>query len=211
MRNPNLIWFRVKTGGGFTADRADLDGGRYALLTDDSDKRHGLAPDDTTNSFMLGLYSADDEQIGSVCGTREHCIEWLSKMSLIPAEDDDRRLRHVEFEGYELLLWDTNRRDKYGKYILGYAFGKRGESPPLFVGEDFGAPAIRPIDSDAVLRCLIGFLTLKPGDTDAEYFANYTEEQMAFARGDAENLSLWSMEDFSESFATFNNLDGWEP
>jgi hypothetical protein len=49
-------------------------------------------------------------------------------------------------------------------------------------------------DSNETLRALLGFLTLKPGDTDREYFDDYTPAQMAFAQGDAEMLSLYSME-----------------
>jgi len=114
----------------------------------------------------------------------------------IPSLDDDRVLRHVEIDGrYRLLLWDTYRREGCpAKDTLGYAFFRIGEDVPIFVGEDFGASPCHAIDSDATVRCLLGFLTLRPGDTDDEYFASYTERQHAFAAGDAEYLSLWAME-----------------
>ena len=38
------------------------------------------------------------------------------------------------------------------------------------------------IDSDQAVAALMGFLTLKPGDTDREYFDAYTPEQLAWAQ-----------------------------
>jgi hypothetical protein len=35
----------------------------------------------------------------------------------------------------------------------------------------------------------MGFLTLKPGDTDSDYFAEYTPEQMDYCQRYAESLS----------------------
>lgn len=130
----------------------------------------------------------------------------------IPDLDDPRMLRHVEIDGrYVLRLWDTYRREgNPAKDTLGYAFGPK-DGDPIFIGEDFGASPCYAIDSDDTLRCLLGFLTLKPGDTDAEYFAEYTEEQHAFARGDAEYLGLWGMEpEKGEDPPAFVNLDGWD-
>jgi hypothetical protein len=108
----------------------------------------------------------------------------------IPALDSDRVLRHVRIaNGYRLFLWDTYRTDRLGKSVLGFAFYAPEASEPLFCGEDFAVPSMRAIDSDESLRSLLGFLTLKPGDTDADYFASYTPEQMAFAQGDAEYIA----------------------
>lgn len=114
----------------------------------------------------------------------------------IPTTDDDRVLRYVEFDGAHLLTWDTYRRDEYGKHVLGYAFWPPDvsqEKPALFVGEDFHNAPGDAIDSDESLRSLICFLTLRPGDTDPEYFDDYTPEQLAFAEKHGEELSLWSM------------------
>jgi len=112
----------------------------------------------------------------------------------VPAFDDDRVLRHVEIDGrYALLLWDTYRTRQYGGSYLGYSFGPKG-GEPIFTGEDYGCAPGHAIDSDDAVRGLLGFLTLRIGDTDSEYFASYTEAQHAFASGDAEYLSLWATE-----------------
>lgn len=59
----------------------------------------------------------------------------------------------------------------------------------LFSGEDFGPAPMHCIDSDHAVEALMSFLTLRPGDTDEDYFKNYTPEQLAFCDEHAEALS----------------------
>ena len=113
----------------------------------------------------------------------------------VPELNDPRVLRYVAVEGYRLLTWDTGGRMQTGQYRIGYAFYAPNATEPLFCGDDFGCSPMDAIDSDACLRGLLGFLTLRPGDTDREYFDGYSEAQMAFAQGDAEYLQLWTLED----------------
>ena len=77
--------------------------------------------------------------------------------------------------------------------MLAYEF-RTPSGEVLFEGADYGCAPGHAIDSDDALRGLLGFLTLKPGDTDADYFTDYTEAQRAFAEGDAEELQMWSLE-----------------
>lgn len=72
-------WYRTSTSGGCTADRLDLDDGRYALLTDGSEDRECLAPDASTTVYVIGLYTADEDQIDYSEGTREECLAWLAQ------------------------------------------------------------------------------------------------------------------------------------
>lgn len=105
-------------------------------------------------------------------------------------------LRKVRVDDYVLLTWDTNGVDNLGKYILGYRFSKgEGENDVIFEGEDFHCSPCEAIDSDASLRAILGFLTLRPGDTDSEYFDNYTPRQWEFVNSDAETISLYGLED----------------
>lgn len=127
------------------------------------------------------------------------------------AKTDRDYLRQVEVDGYALRTWQTGKRYATGQERLGYEF-VTPEGIVLFHGEDFGCSPMDCIDSDAALRGILGFLTLKPGDTDDDdYFANYTPEQMAFAEGDdVEYLSLWSIEpDDDYEQPAFVNLDDW--
>lgn len=129
---------------------------------------------------------------------REDSIEVVEKSikvgGAVNMYNHDQHLRTVHLNGYELTTWDTYRTDHFGKSILGY----RLTNPSgliLFEAEDFGCSPLHPIDSDESLRGILTFLCLRPGDTDAEYFENYTPEQMDFANGDAESLSLYTLDD----------------
>jgi hypothetical protein len=125
------------------------------------------------------------------------------------AKVDRDYLRQVDVDGYVLRTWD-HRRDggmgAFGKPILGYELASP-DGKVLFTGEDYGCSPMHAIDSDDAVRGVLFFLTRRPGDTDADYFANYTPEQMVFAKGDAEALSMWAMEDADAP--AFINLDGW--
>lgn len=121
-------------------------------------------------------------------------------MVAVPDLEDDRILRNVNVgtTGYRLLLWDTYRADRLNKSILGYAFYAPRSDGPLFSGEDFHCSPCYAVDSDKTLRSLLCFLTLKPGDTDPDYFDEYTAEQMAFAQGEAEEIGFWALDDVDE-------------
>jgi hypothetical protein len=118
-------------------------------------------------------------------------------------------LRHVDVDGFTLRTWDTNRRDSLGKWILGYEF-KDPKGETLFQGEDFGCSPMHAVDSDETLRAILGFLTLRPGDTDREYFERYTAAQRDFAATEAESLQIWSLEGDDIDLPAFRNLDDWE-
>lgn len=73
-----------------------------------------------------------------------------------------------------------------------------GRSVVLFEGADYGVPGHECIDSDDAMRGLLSFLTLRPGDTDVDYFAAYTAEQLAFCEHHAEALAMASYDRFGE-------------
>lgn len=77
-----------------------------------------------------------------------------------------------------------------GRERLSYRLTTReeGRTRLLFAGDDYRPSRMHEADSDAAMLGLLEFLTLRPGDTDAEYFENYTEEQLAFARDHGEAL-----------------------
>ena len=94
---------------------------------------------------------------------------------------------------FSLYLYDTFTRDGYGKSILAYQFFEKDKK--IFEGDDFCCSPLHAIDSDETFKALLGFLTLRPGDTDEEYFDDYTERQMEFANEHAEVLSIYAMDD----------------
>lgn len=101
-------------------------------------------------------------------------------------------LRYVNLDlGCTLKLYDTGDSfsDPYGKQRLAYEMFEPDGSV-LFSGDDYFCSPMYGIDNDDAIRGLLDFLTLRPGDTDSYYFAEYTPEQLAFAEGDAEQLSV---------------------
>lgn len=114
-------------------------------------------------------------------------------------------LRRAKFSPYRkgmgptftVVLWDTGRSDNRGQSVLGYKLSssKDGE---IFKGEDFAGSPMHAIDSDKTICSLMSFLTLKPGDTDREYFANYTQKQMRFAEEFAESLQMAVIDRYGE-------------
>lgn len=69
----------------------------------------------------------------------------------------------------------------------------------LFEGSDVECSAPHSaIDSDEAVRVLMNFLTLRPGDTDWEYFENYTDSQREFCDQRAEDLACEVMRRFGE-------------
>lgn len=60
----------------------------------------------------------------------------------------------------------------------------------LFSGNDFRSSPFHNQDDIESIISLLGFLTLKPGDTDEDYFEKYTENQMNWAKSfECEQLS----------------------
>jgi len=84
-----------------------------------------------------------------------------------------------EYENYKVIFHDPKydfRREKYG---ISYKFYVKDVL--LFSGDDFYLSPLYAIDSEMAVLSLLGFLTLKPGDTDEEYFQDYTQEQLDWA------------------------------
>jgi hypothetical protein len=140
----------------------------------------------------------------------EHYMDWLAGERR-PKHHDKDVIRKVKAMGYTLVLWDTNQRDRFGQYNVGYELISP-EGRTLFYGEDYGPGNAVAVDSDESVRGILNFLTLKPGDTDDEYFEKYTPEQMAFAEGDAEQLNMYALSedpmDWDEDFEVGNWLPG---
>lgn len=111
--------------------------------------------------------------------------------------------------GYILTLWDTNQTGEYGKSRLAYRLTRydNGKLEVIFKGSDYFCAPSQPVDSDDCLRSLLTFLTLREGDTDSEYFADYTAKQLAFRDSDAENLAMWADGDSDAEFPANEFID----
>jgi len=96
--------------------------------------------------------------------------------------------------GFTLRTYSTNRNDRRGCEYIAYTLTS-SEAPesPIFEGADFNAGPCHCIDSDEAINSLMGFLTLRRGDTDADYFENYTAAQLEFSEQHAETLGYEAM------------------
>jgi len=106
---------------------------------------------------------------------------------------------------FTLSLFDTGRYDSRGCTRLGYTLvghgAEYGRRTVIFEGDDFCGSPLRADDSDSSVASLLCFLTLRPGDTDREYFSGYTDLQKAFCDQHAESLSV-------EAYRRFDEKDG---
>jgi hypothetical protein len=128
-------------------------------------------------------------------------------------EDDESLLRDVDIDGYRLQMWDNGEKYERGqrRNYIRYTFSDP-QGNVVFSGDDYSPSPMHAIDSDDTVRGLLGFLTLKPGDTDDEYFEKYTPEQLEFADSSAEGLSMWGMDpqddDEDDFYHTFKDWTG---
>lgn len=93
-----------------------------------------------------------------------------------------------------------------------YALRAAGQKFPIFEGRDFRPSPCHSNDGIEAVRGLLNFLCLRPGDTDEEYFANYTETQQEFSEGDAEDLQAfycWDPQEDPDN-SRRNYQDPWE-
>ena len=131
-------------------------------------------------------------------GLKEHTCTWCNGNGKVHRFEDlyefeDKRLRDVNLNGYRLQTWDAVLLSTAGRNHVAYRLTSP-EKVVIFEGDDYGCSRMNAVDGDDCLRNLLSFLTLREGDTDAEYFYKYSPNQWEFSQGPAEQLSMWSME-----------------
>ena len=117
-------------------------------------------------------------------------------------------IRHVRIDDYGLKVFDENELRPDGKHQLGAnLYRLEDPSDVVFDCSDFGNSPLHAIDSDETIRAILTFLTLRPGDTDADYFKDYTPRQIEFTEHDAERLSIFTIEDDECEHLPFEELE----
>ena len=93
---------------------------------------------------------------------------------------------------FKLELWDTGRFDGTHS-TLGYCLTMYAEGDywVLFRAEDYGVPGHQCIDSDDAVRGLMVFLTMREGDTDADFFAGDDDLIREYRSAHAETLGCY--------------------
>lgn len=103
---------------------------------------------------------------------------------------------------FTLTTWESDKYDGrgIGRFKIAYRLAMRenGRTVELFTGDDFGPSPMHCIDSDEAIGTLLMFLTLRPGDTDSEYFDEYTPAQLAYCDAHAEALQCAAMDRFGD-------------
>jgi len=119
-------------------------------------------------------------------------------------------LRTVRFTPYRkgcgptftLVLSHTGRTGEYGKDRIAYRLTMResGRTVVLFEGDDLYMH-LREDDASDAVRCCMGFLTLREGDVESEYFDRhaYGPTQLAYRDAHAESLSYEVLCRFGEN------------
>ena len=102
------------------------------------------------------------------------------------------RLDASDGKRFTLALFDTYQT-RGGKCQLAYTLTS-DDGTEIFTGSDFCASPLHSIDSDETLRSLLGFLTLRPGDVEPEYFEDYDPQQIEWRDAYAEEFSILSVE-----------------
>jgi hypothetical protein len=102
------------------------------------------------------------------------------------------KVRTWRRDGFTLELFDTHNptgRCILADTYLAYRFFDRGRV--IFQGQGFAPPLGVCIDSDECVAACLFWFTLRPGDTDDEYFESYTPAQKRWVEsGRAEELSI---------------------
>lgn len=108
---------------------------------------------------------------------------------------------------FSLTIWDAGSGSD-GRWKVGYRLNMTdvdGKSTTIFKREDFYPGRGQCTDSDDAVEGLMGFLTLRPGDTDREYFADYTPAQLEFAQNHAEALACVVADRFCDENGNVKN------
>ena len=88
-------------------------------------------------------------------------------------------------------LWNTYKRKGSRLYLY---YRLTHENKVIFEGDDFSPSPLDDIDSDATFGSILGFLSLRKGGADDDYFKDYTEMQMEWVDQYAELVDLYAME-----------------
>jgi len=107
---------------------------------------------------------------------------------------DYEHIRTWEGDEFTLHLWCTFSTVRYGPQER-LAYQLWDGDTLIFEGEDYGCSPLNAIDSDASVSALLSFLSLRPGDTDEDYFDSYNNKQIEWRdSGRAEELSFHAIE-----------------
>jgi hypothetical protein len=99
--------------------------------------------------------------------------------------DPDRHIHTWSDSGFVLILWSRYEPGTRlpNSIMTAYRLIDKENNPPTIVeGYDFGASPMHAWNDPQSIGALIGFLTVRPGDTDPEYFDRHTPVHLAWLK-----------------------------
>jgi len=115
-----------------------------------------------------------------------NAITYNSGDYTVPGYISARLMAAYDFDFDHTLHLHAEQRDDEGRIVYSYVLEREGVV--IFEGSDFRTGCWAEVDYAEAARSLMGFLTLREGDTDADYFDRYTPEQIAWRDEYAEGL-----------------------
>lgn len=115
-------------------------------------------------------------------------METLTILTIKELKNDYNTLCSLKYGDIETFL--VYQGTSILKYVMFY------KNAILFQGNDFKASIFYNIDDLESIVSLLGFLTLQVGDTDSDYFKDYTKEQLEFTTSEDCELLKMLLSDF---------------
>ena len=101
-------------------------------------------------------------------------------------------------DGFRLELFTTVLTSADDRLTVAYRFWDLSQDTwrarPVFTGAHWHPSVLHAVDGVESVRGLLGFLSLRPGDVEADYFTSYTPRQLHWREVRAEDLAWWASE-----------------
>lgn len=85
-----------------------------------------------------------------------------------------------------IRAYNTGRMGPHGHTTLRCELVFNGET--IFSDGSVGVPSHQSLDGDYAKELVVSLFCMKPGDTDPDFFADYTEAQLDFVSNHGESL-----------------------
>jgi hypothetical protein len=135
-----------------------------------------------------GLLLGDGLAVGFRWGGLVMRLFYSEDPNLRPEHDFQFLVRWAD-DCYHLTLWWAGSC-RSGRDRIAYMLEHDGVT--IFEAAEYKPSPLHSIDGRDSVATLLGFLSLRPGDTDDEYFDGYTPEQLEFAEQHGEELGMYA-------------------
>lgn len=116
--------------------------------------------------------------------------ELIRTVILRPYRKDLTKQHPARYPVFTVKVYDTGKTVPNGpqQALLSDLLSSEFPGKPIFKDFSTGCSPLVAIDSDESIASIISGMCMRPGDTDRDWFDNYTPEQWEFVRMHAESL-----------------------